>query len=341
MGENLDFNTEPLDTWLSARLGMAPGGLVLTRIAGGQSNPTFLVDAGNRRVVLRKQPAGDILPSAHAIDREFRVMKALDGAGFPVPKVLWFCDERTVIGTPFYIMSFLDGHVFHDSALPGLAPSERAAAYASAAETLARLHNVDYAAAGLADYGRPGNYFARQIARWSRQWQLSRTRDLPDVERLIAWLPANVPDDDATTIAHGDYRMGNLMFHPNEPRVIGVLDWELSTLGHPLADLAHACIGWHSYDSEYGGLIGRDIATLGIPAEADFVATYREAANHGLELRPFHLAFALFRFAVIFEGIAARARLGNAAGADAGDVGRLSETFARRAIDVIDDRPHI
>ncbi len=341
MTASVEFDTSRLDRFLAERLGVAAGGLRLSRIAGGQSNPTFFVDLGGHRLVLRKQPAGDILPSAHAVDREFRVMRALADAGAPVPNVRFYHGERDIIGTPFYIMERVEGRVFHDCALPGLSPIDRRKAYRSAAETLARLHAVDFNAIGLSDYGRPGNYFARQIARWTKQWTMSKTRELPDIERLISWLPANIPDDDAATIVHGDYRMGNLMFHPTEPRVVAILDWELSTLGHPLADLAHSCIGWHSLESEYGGLIGRDLATLGIPTEADYIKTYRAASAHGLELQPFHLAFALFRFAIIFEGIAARARQGNAASDNAGDVGELSQAFARRAVDVIEQRAHI
>jgi aminoglycoside phosphotransferase (APT) family kinase protein len=336
-----EFDAAKLDIYLAARLGVAAGGMAMERIAGGQSNPTFFVDIAGQRLVLRKQPAGEILPSAHAVDREFRVMEALAGAGAPVPKMTFFCDDRAVIGTPFYVMERVDGRVFHDCSLPGMQPSERHAAYLSAAQTLASLHAVDFGAIGLSDYGRPGDYFARQIARWARQWNLSKTRELPDIERLIAWLPHNIPLDETAAIVHGDYRMGNLMFHPTEPRVVAILDWELSTLGHPLADLAHACIGWHSLASEYGGLMDRDLASLGIPSELEYIGAYRAASNLALDLRPFHMAFALFRFAIIFEGIAARAKRGNAAGANASDVGALSEAFARRAIDVVDGRAHV
>jgi aminoglycoside phosphotransferase (APT) family kinase protein len=336
-----EFDATRLDRYLAERLGVAAGGMAMERIAGGQSNPTFFVDIAGQRLVLRKQPAGEILPSAHAVDREFRVMEALAGAGAPVPKMTFFCDDRAVIGTPFYVMERVDGRVFHDCSLPGMQPSERHAAYLSAAQTLASLHAVDFGAIGLSDYGRPGDYFARQIARWARQWNLSKTRELPDIERLIAWLPHNIPLDETAAIVHGDYRMGNLMFHPTEPRVVAILDWELSTLGHPLADLAHACIGWHSLASEYGGLMDRDLASLGIPSELEYIGAYRAASNLALDLRPFHMAFALFRFAIIFEGIAARAKRGNAAGANASDVGALSEAFARRAIDVVDGRAHV
>jgi aminoglycoside phosphotransferase (APT) family kinase protein len=228
-------------------------------------------------------------------------------------------------------MERLDGRVFHDCALPGVTPAERTAMYASMADTLAALHNVAPAAVGLADFGRAGGYFARQIARWTRQWQASRTREDADIDRLIAWLPAHLPDDDLTAISHGDYRVGNLMFHPAEPRVIAVLDWELSTLGHPLADLAHTCMAWHSAPDEYRGLLGLDLAALGLPAQRQYEDRYYAVAKATARLSSFHMAFALFRWSVIFEGIAARAKAGNAAGADAESVGRFSAVFARRA----------
>ncbi len=335
-----DFDAEILDRFLERHVAGARGDLRIARVPGGQSNPTYFIDKGDLRLVLRKQPAGEILPSAHAVDREFRVMRALAATDAPVPRVILFHAERDVVGTPFYLMERLEGRVFHDSALPGLEPAGRRAAFHSMAETLARLHAVDPAAVGLADFGRPGNYFARQIARWSRQWELSKARELPDVERLIDWLGANIPADDTSTIVHGDFRFGNLMLHPGEPRVIAILDWELSTLGHPLADLAHSCIGWRSKPADYGGVLGLDLDSLGIPLENEYIETYMRHARHGARLLPFHLAFALFRFAVIFEGIAARARQGNASGDNAGEVGRLSEVFARRAIDVIEGRPH-
>lgn len=316
-----------------AGLGASP--LAIERIAGGQSNPTYFVTAGgDRRLVLRKKPAGPVLPSAHAIDREYRVMSALGNTDVPVPKMLRYCDDISVIGTPFYLMERLDGRVFHDSALPGLSAPERGAIYRAMAQTLAKLHAIDWAAIGLSDYGRPGNYFSRQVARWTRQWTLSKTRDLADIDVLIDWLTRNIPQDDTTTIVHGDFRLGNLMFHPTEPRVIGILDWELSTLGHPLADLAHSAMIWRSSPQEYGGILGLDLAALGIPDLQAYCDAYRAAGGRGT-LAPFHLAFALFRFAVIFEGIAARARDGSAAADNAAEVGPLAERFAARAVEAI------
>jgi aminoglycoside phosphotransferase (APT) family kinase protein len=327
-----DSDAGRLHGFLADRLGGLSGRPLIERISGGQSNPTFFVSYDNRRLVVRKQPPGELLASAHAVDREFRVIAALAATAVPVPPALAFCADRAVLGTPFYVMERLDGRVFHDCALPGVSPAERTAMYASMADTLAALHAVDPAAVGLSDFGRAGGYFARQIVRWTRQWQASRTREDADIERLIGWLPAHLPADDGNAISHGDYRAGNLMFHPSEPRVIAVLDWELSTLGHPLADLAHTCMAWHSAPDEYRGLLGLDLAALGLPTQARYEARYYAAARSPARLTAFHMAFALFRWSVIFEGIAARARAGNAAGENAEAVGRLSAVFARRAV---------
>ncbi|MFG1403175.1 phosphotransferase family protein [Xanthobacter sediminis] len=325
------FDVAALDAWLKARVDGLRGAPRLSAIAGGQSNPTFFVDYDGRALVLRKQPPGDLLPSAHAVDREYRIIRALAGTGVPVPPALAYCAEREVIGTPFYVMEKVEGRVFHDCTLPGVPREERAAMYTAMARTLAAFHNVDHVAVGLADFGKPGNYFARQIGRWSRQWALSRTREDANIEHLVAWLPAHIPADDTTSLVHGDYRIGNLMFHPTRPEVVAVLDWELSTLGHPLADLAHCAMAWVSQPDEYGGIAGLDLDALGIPVLPAFVAEYDAVARHGQALTDFHMAFALFRWAVIFEGIAARARAGNANDANAADTGRLAAAFARRA----------
>ncbi|MBN8940769.1 MAG: phosphotransferase family protein [Rhizobiales bacterium] len=327
----VEFDAGRLDGYLRQALGLSGGRPEIARISGGQSNPTFFVSYDTRRLVLRKQPPGDLLPSAHAIDREYRVISALAGTDVPVPPALLYCDDRSIVGTPFYVMERLEGRVFHDCALDGVAPEERRAMYRSMAETLAALHNVDPAARGLGDFGRPGDYFARQIGRWSKQLVAAGSDKDPHFARLMAWLPQHIPQDNTSGIAHGDYRLGNLMFHPSEPRVIAVLDWELSTLGHPLGDLSHCCMTWQTAPDEYGGLAGLDLGALGIPPQAVFEADYYALARHGARLQPFHMAYAMFRWAAIFEGIAVRARAGTAAADNAEAVGRLAGVFARRA----------
>lgn len=325
-----------LDEFLRQRIEGASGTMVLQRVAGGQSNPTFFVDYAQRRLVLRKRPAGPLLPSAHAVDREYRIMSALANSGVPVPRMVLYHADPDLIGTAFYVMERVEGRVFADCSLPGVAASDRRAMVLAMAGTLAALHRVDWRGQDLADFGREGNYFERQIARWSRQWTLSRTREIPEVELLIRWLPAHLPHDEVTTIAHGDFRIGNLMFHPTEPRVVAVLDWELATLGHPLADLAYSALAWRLGSDEYMGMRDRDLAALGMPTQAEYLGAYHARAPEFGPLVPFHSAFALFRLAVIFEGIAARAASGAASAENAQDVGHLSVVFARRAIEVIE-----
>ncbi len=334
-----EFDPARLDAFLRAGVpdlaALPPGAPAIERISGGQSNPTFFVTYPGRRLVLRKKPPGATLPSAHAVDREARVLRALAGTDVPVPAVLLFHPEPDVLGTPFYVMERVEGRVFPSSDLPGVRPDERRAMVLSFAETLARLHDVDWRARGLEGFGRPGDYFSRQVARWSRQWEAERFRDIPELARLRDHLLAHLPPDDgATTLVHGDFRLGNMMFHPTEPRVVAVLDWELSTLGHPLADVGFAAICWRSTPEEYGGILGLDLPALGLPDEAAFLERYHATRRTpSAPLQPFHVAFSMFRFAVIFEGIAARARAGTAAGADAGRVGDLSIAFARRGLD--------
>ena len=323
-----------LQFFLDQTFGPAP--MDLTRISGGQSNPTYFVTHGAARLVLRKQPGGAILPGAHAVDREYRVLQALHPTGVPVPRPILFHADPALLGTPFYLMERVEGRVFTDCALPELAPNERRAIWMGLADALAAMHAVRPAAVGLEDFGRPGNYFERQIARWTRQWRASDSAPIPDLDRLVDWLPAHLPPDDgAISIAHGDFRLGNMLFHPTEPRVVAILDWELATLGHPLADLGFAVMPWHSAPDEYGGLLGLDQKALGLPSEAEVVARYRAALPDSAPLLPFHKVFALFRFAVIFVGIADRVRAGNAADAEAARYGPLAARFAARAVALV------
>jgi aminoglycoside phosphotransferase (APT) family kinase protein len=337
----LEFDASRLDQAMRARLPGLGGTMHMQRISGGQSNPTFFVTYDQRRLVLRKQPPGPLMPSAHAIDREYRVQSALAGTGVPVPGLLFYQEDASIIGTPFYVMERLDGRVFADGGLPGVSAADRAAMYRSMAETMARLHRVDVSAIGLGDYGRPGNYFARQIARWTRQWELAAQPAIPEITDLLAWLPANIPPEEAATLCHGDLRTGNMMFHPTEPRVIALLDWELSTIGHPLSDLAYNAMAWRTLPDEYGGIRGLDLPGLGIPTEAEYLAHYLRAGGHPTPPVPFHFAFVMFRFAVIFAGIAARAAAGNAAAENAAEVGtRLTRALARRAVEAITPKAH-
>lgn len=268
-----DFDPARLQDFLRRQLPGLQGPMQLERIGGGQSNPTWFVSFDNRQLVLRKQPGGTLLPGAHAVDREARVMRALAGTALPVPTVTLFHAEPDVVGTPFYVMERVPGRVFSDCSLPGMGPQERRAIYLAMADAMAKLHQVDWAAAGLSDYGRQGGYFSRQIARWSKQWEMGRTRENADIEHLRRWLPQHLPDESETTVCHGDFRLGNLMFHPAEPRVVAVLDWELSTLGHPLADVAFNCMAWRTLPGEYGGLRGLDLAALGTRAKTSTCAS--------------------------------------------------------------------
>jgi aminoglycoside phosphotransferase (APT) family kinase protein len=332
----IDFEPRLLRDYLQDFFGAAPADLRIERVSGGQSNPTYFVDYGERRLVLRKKPEGHILPGAHAIEREFRVIRALQQTEVPVPNALVLCEDKGVLGTPFYLMERLEGRVFSDCALPGLAAEERRGIYFGVADAMARLHAVDPDDIGLSDFGKPGNYFERQIGRWSRQYAESSSDRIAALDEVIAWLPENAPPDDGqVSIAHGDFRLGNMLFHPERPEVIGILDWELSTLGHPLADLGFSCIPWRSSPDEYGGILGLDRDALGIPTEADYVRRYYQRAVPTSPLLPFHVVFALFRFAVIFYGIADRVKSGTAVSENAAKVGPLAGRFAKRALEAI------
>jgi len=336
-----DFDAGRLEAYLLALLGPADGPVQVRRTEGGMSNPTYFVRRGEWEAVLRKQPSGAVLPSAHAIDREYRVLAALRDTDVPVPRPLHYCADREVLGTPFYLMEKLEGRVFHEFASPGLSPAERASLFDSMVGTMAAIHRLDVASIDLSDYGRPGNYFARQLKRWSEQWVSFRRGDddNPALDRIVAWLSERVPESELQTLCHGDFRIGNMMFHGTEPRVIGVLDWELSTLGHPLVDVAFNSQAWRMAPDENGGLLGLPLAELGIPDEETYLERYYALARSGERMTTFHQVFAMFRGAVGSAGVAARGEGGNAFLPDAARVGRkLALAYAARGLALIRER---
>ncbi len=325
------FHVGRLASYLAGHIEGLSANLTVRQFRGGQSNPTFLIESGASRYVLRKKPSGQLLPSAHMIEREYRVMHALRDSGVPVIPTRLLCEDSSVIGTSFYLMDFADGRIFRDPSLPGVDPAERRAIYMEMVQVMARLHAVDWRAIGLENFGKPAGYLPRQISLWTRQYEAAKTHAIPAMDELIRWLPANVPAGESTTIAHGDFRLENLMYHPLEPRVVGVLDWELATLGHPLADVAYNCMIWHLDPAtpNLGGLAGRDLAALGIPSEAEYLASYAASAGHGrIENYSFFLAFAFFRFASIAQGVYSRALAGNASAPNALQVGLLAAPLA-------------
>ena len=322
------FDTDALAAWLQAHLPGFAGPLTLEAFQGGQSNPTFKLITPSQSYVMRSKPgpAARLLPSAHAIEREFAVMSGLAGSKVPVPRMLCLCDDESVIGRAFYIMAFMDGRIFWDQSLPGMTPAERTAIYQEMNRVLAALHTVDYAQRGLANCGKPGNYFERQIGRWSKQYVASITQPIAQMDLLMAWLPEHIPamarDPAMISIVHGDYRLDNLMFHPTEPRIIAVLDWELSTLGHPLADFSYHCMAWHIPPGAFRGIGGLDLASLGIPSERDYIRRYCEQTGLTTPERlaqdwNFYLAYNLFRMAAILQGSGKRVEAGTAASAQA------------------------
>ena len=323
-----------LSEYLTRHIPGFQGPVSAEKFDGGQSNPTFkLTSADGQHYVLRRKPPGELLKSAHAVDREFRVISALRDTDVPVPKTYVLCGDDAVIGSMFYVMEYKEGRILWDPLLPEAADNaERGAIYDAMNQTMAALHNVDVDAVGLTDFGRPGNYFERQLGRWSKQYRASETRKIPSMESLMTWLAARMPEDDGTvSLVHGDYRLDNMMFHPIEPRVIALLDWELSTLGHPLADLANQCMAWMlPREGRIKGLGGVDRASLGIPTDEEYIARYCErTGRQGIDNWNFYLVFSLFRLAAILQGIVKRAQIGTASSAEAdseGDaVGQLSD----------------
>jgi aminoglycoside phosphotransferase (APT) family kinase protein len=328
------FDVEALGNYLASQLPGFAGPLTVTSFKGGQSNPTFRLDTPDRRYVMRSKPgpAARLMPSAHAIEREFRVIGALGRCGIPVPQVHLLCEDESVIGRAFYIMECVEGRVLWEQGLPGFERAERGAIYDAMNTVLAALHNVDYVAAGLADFGRPGNYFARQISRWSKQYEVTATEHIESMNRLIAWLPGAIPPGDEASVVHGDYRLDNLMFHPTEPRIIAILDWELATIGHPLADFAYHCMSWHITPANFRGIAGLDLEALGIPQEAEYIRRYCERTGRDVATVrrhwDFYIAYNLFRLAGILQGIMKRHLDGTASSEQAADAGMRARLLA-------------
>ena len=339
MSETIDvldrhrFDEAALTRWCEANVDGFDGPLTVRQFQGGQSNPTFQLVTPARKYVLRKKPPGQLLASAHQVDREYKVMKALADTPVPVPHMYALCEDDAVIGTAFYVMEHLEGRVFRDPTLPEQTPEERAAIYDDMNRVLAELHKVDFAAVGLEDFGRPGNYFERQISRWIKQYRAAETETIADMEELIAWMPDNIPDEDSVSIAHGDFRLENTMYHPTEPKMIAVLDWELSTIGHPLADLGYNSMLYHIDSPTMGTLTRVDFTTSGIPDEDEYVAAYcRRTGRKGIENWPFYVGFSIFRLASIAQGVYKRGLDGNASSEKALIYGNAAKMLAEAAL---------
>ncbi|MEM6301398.1 MAG: phosphotransferase [Pseudomonadota bacterium] len=334
------IDTESLERYLPGKLPGFSGSLSAEKFAGGQSNPTFIIRNGEQKWVLRRKPPGELLASAHAVDREYRVLKALADTDVPVAKTYLLCEDDDVIGSMFYIMEYLDGRVLWDPRLPEVdANAEREAIYEEMNRVLAALHRVDPKAVGLEDFGKPGSYFERQVSRWTKQYRASETEVSPAMETLIEWLPANMPADDGqVSLVHGDFRLDNLMFHATEPKIIGILDWELSTLGHPLADLAYQVMAWQ-LPAEEGirGLAGVDRSELGIPSDEEYVQRYCELTGRSsIENWSFYVVFCFFRLAAILQGVRKRALIGTASSQEAHSRGEMVEVLAAMGVGYID-----
>ncbi len=312
------IDTAAVGAWMKGHMPDIDGPVALSKFKGGQSNPTYRVDAGGKSYVLRRQPFGKLLPSAHAVDREYRLIAGLHPTGFPVPAPFGLCEDPDIIGSMFYVMELVEGRSLWDGALPGMTPPERRAHYDAMVDTLAALHNTDHVAAGLGEYGRPGNYFERQIARWTKQYRASETEHMPAMESLIEWLPATLPEQTRTSIVHGDYRIDNMIFAADAPKVIAVLDWELSTLGDPLADIAYFLMNWVTEPEGRSGVMGLDGPESGIPTVDEVVARYCAATGRdGLPNLNWYFSYSLFRLAGIVQGIKKRIVDGTASSAQA------------------------
>ncbi len=328
------FDTARLAAWMQAHVDGFAGPIDVQQFAGGQSNPTYLVQSANHRYVLRRKPPGKLLPSAHAVDREYRVIMALTDTDVPVARARALCRDASVIGTDFYLMDYVEGRLFWDAALPELAGKDRRAIYEEMTRVIAALHAVDYTAVGLGDFGKPGHYIERQVTRWTQQYRAAETETIDAMDRLIDWLPLHIPADEETSIVHGDFRLDNAIYHPHEPQILAVLDWELSTLGHPLVDLAYLCMRYHLSAELFKGLGGLDTAALQIPSEAECVADYcRRRGRSPVAPRDwtYYLAFNMFRLTGILQGVLARAIQGNASSATALEAGRRARPLAEQA----------
>lgn len=344
------FNVDALNDYLTENLASYRGPLTVEIFKGGQSNPTYKLITPGAAYVMRAKPGpvAKLLPSAHAIEREFRVLRGLHDTKVPVPEMHCLCEDESVIGRAFYVMEFVDGRVLWDPALPGMSPAERVEIYDEMNRVIAELHQVKFADCGLADYGKPGNYFERQISRWSKQYGASVTKAIPEMDALMQWLPVHIPasarDESMVSIVHGDYRLDNLLFHPTEPRVLAVLDWELSTLGHPLADFSYHCIAWHIPPGAFRGIGGLDVGALGIPTEEHYIRLYCERTGISTpdELAVdwnFYLAYNLFRIAAILQGIAKRVETGTASSAQAVSSAAGAPQLAKLAWDFAQKTP--
>jgi aminoglycoside phosphotransferase (APT) family kinase protein len=323
------FNQAALAKYLIAELDGFCEPFSIQQFEGGQSNPTFLLDCGAHKYVLRKKPPGKLLPSAHQVDREYLVMKALEPTDVPVPGMYLLCKDETVIGTTFFVMEYIEGRLLSNVTLPGLSTGERRAIYFEMIRVMAALHSVDYEALGLSDFGKPGNYFARQIGRWSKQYVSARTDHISSMENLMNYLPQNVPPDDTTCIVHGDYRMENMLFHPTEPKILALLDWELSTLGHPLGDLSYSCGPYHYNMPGNTSLVGIGGPETGIPTELEFIEAYcSRTGRKGIPNWNFYMAFAFFRLASILQGVYKRGLMGTASSTRAIERGSLTRSIS-------------
>lgn len=326
------FDIARLQSYMEAHVEGFSGNIELSQFKGGQSNPTYRIDAGGQSYVLRRKPPGVLLPSAHAVDREYRVITALAQTDVPAPRTYCLCEDETVIGTAFYIMEMVQGRILWDSTLPEMSREERGQIYKSMNEAMAALHQVDYEAIGLGDFGKVGEYRERQIHRWSKTYRISEAEPIPEMDRLIDWLPQNIPQGDETALIHGDFRMDNMVFHPTEPRVLALLDWELATLGHPVGDFTYTLMGWRLGKDLFRGIADADLPALGIPTEDEYIARYCELTGRkGIENLEWYFAYNMFRLAAILQGIAKRAEDGTAASPHAIEQGRRARPMAEAA----------